>query len=353
MISTFRLPDLVLGVSIRADTTGARQAAQQLKAAVSSQFGAVAGGGTGSGFGTGLGAGIGAGIGTGLSRSIGRGRLAAALNPKPRLLLPEPSLQMKQIAAAAGFSPSRGAAKTVAAELKAATESASKTAKGVAGAGGWWAALGASFARGGIMRGIAMAARRFWPLLIVLVAWEFVKHVMIPAIRSAIGYIRASGAKGAFGEVGRQASYVPVLLRNVAVQFGLMWIEMLNLLPVLEDFNAILIRMASLANFAREQKWLGTAARVSMGLNPYVAWFKGINWLVQKLPLGGGGADLGSAGRSPKLAGAYLEGSVEAYSAIRGSMQRYAADTARNTKETSETLKKILARAPEMGVVAG
>ena len=203
------------------------------------------------------------------------------------------------------------------------------------------------------MSGLKMAAKKFWPLLIVLLAYEFIKHVMVPAIKAATGYIRKSGAGGMFGEYGRRASETPVLLKNVAVQFGLMWIEMLNLLPVLEDFNAILIRMASLANYAREQKWLGTAARTSMSLNPYVMWFKGLNWLIQKLPLGTGGAELGTGGRSPKLAGAMLEGSVEAYSTIRGTMQRYAADTARNTRETSETLKKILARGPEMGVVAG
>jgi hypothetical protein len=56
MISTFRLPDLVLGVRIQADVTGTRQAARDLKNAVGRELGTGGGttGGGGGGFGGGL-----------------------------------------------------------------------------------------------------------------------------------------------------------------------------------------------------------------------------------------------------------------------------------------------------------
>jgi hypothetical protein len=57
MISSFRLPDLVLGVSIRADVTGAKQAARDLKNAVGRELGTT-GGTTGGRGGGGLGAGL-------------------------------------------------------------------------------------------------------------------------------------------------------------------------------------------------------------------------------------------------------------------------------------------------------
>ena len=403
MIPSFRLPDLVLGVALKADVSGSRQAAQDLKRSIQKEMGVVSGGG-GGGRGGGVGGSLLAGAAAVSAVSAAANKVAKTAklrddiwkkiidDAKPAFRGPlrggqafnnvfardwkgpagtrfgdwrnsfgaiqwrakqaqvaaelntlgrKPATDISRMVATSKAASSATAATAAAAGIKAATRS-----------GNWWATLGASFAQGNITRGIAMAAKRFWPLLIVLLAWEFIKHVMIPAIKAAVGYIKRSGAGGTLGEFGKRAGETPVLLKNVAVQFGLMWIELLNLLPVLEDFNAILIRVASLVNYVREQKWLSAASRMSMSLNPYVMWFKGLNWLIQKIPLGSGGADLG-AGRSPKLAGAYLEGSVEAYSNIRGTMQRYAADTARNTKETSDTLKKILARAPEMGVVAG
>lgn len=74
MISSFRLPDLVLGVRIRADVTGARQAARDLKNAVGRELGTgggTTGGGTGGGFGGGL---LGGLLGAGM---MGGGKLSS------------------------------------------------------------------------------------------------------------------------------------------------------------------------------------------------------------------------------------------------------------------------------------
>ena len=384
MISSFRLPDLVLGVSIRADTTGARQAAQQLKAAIGSQFGSAGGvgGGTAGGrfLGNLLGSGAGGLLGAAATRALlpapkmkqlvatmtktmtfevedGLKKSARQLKTKSSGLLPYP--------APLGFRKKMGTPPTynisnLAAGVgagKAASAAAGAGAKAAAGSSGWWTNLGATFAGGHMMRGIKMAAKKFWPLLIVLLAYEFIKHVMVPAIKAATGYIRRSGATGYYGEYGRRISETPVLLKNVQVQFGLMAITLLDLLPIMESLNAGLMRLGTVFGWMAKHPAMIKSQLAGMGAIgaylvalPYVMKF--VAWATKWLP-DTGGQDLGTGGRSPKLAGAMLEGSVEAYSTIRGTMQRYAADTARNTRETSETLKKILARGPEMGVVAG
>jgi len=76
-------------------------------------------------------------------------------------------------------------------------------------------------------------------------------------------------------------------------------------------------------------------------------------WVLGKMGIKpSAGVDLGG-GMSTRLPGAALEGSVEAYRIIQGTLMRYAAETARNTKETAGALKEIINRAPAMGVVPG
>jgi hypothetical protein len=81
---------------------------------------------------------------------------------------------------------------------------------------------------------------------------------------------------------------------------------------------------------------------------------KGIETMASLLPEPKAGVDLGGGGGlSSRMGGAALEGSVEAYRTIQGTLMRYAAETAKNTKEAAGALKQILNRAPAMGVVAG
>ena len=89
MISSFRLPDLVLGVSIRADVRGAKQAARDLKNAVGRELGTTgggSGGGGGGGFGGGLLGGVlGAGmLGGGIKGKVPRANFKGGLGFKKR-----------------------------------------------------------------------------------------------------------------------------------------------------------------------------------------------------------------------------------------------------------------------------
>jgi len=102
-----------------------------------------------------------------------------------------------------------------------------------------------------------------------------------------------------------------------------------------------------------QNEWIGKIVRWSNELNPVMAPTNMFFKLLKLLPTGEGGVDLGSGLPGGRMAGAMLQGSVEAYRTIQQTMMNYAAQTAKNTKDTAEAMKKILERAPQMGVVAG
>jgi hypothetical protein len=199
----------------------------------------------------------------------------------------------------------------------------------------------------GLLKGLRKALR-LWHFLIGGLITGFivggVKRMMSPALQ----YIRNTGTTtGRYGRFSNAMEATPSALRNVNVQFGLMAIQLLNLDDAMQGFNRILVQTGSVMAWLGEQKWL----KAILLSHPNVLGLRALNWALGKLPTGKGGVDLGGGGFSGRMAPAALEGSVETYRTIQGRMMDYAAQTARNTAETSATLQKIVDRAPLMGVV--
>lgn len=393
-MTPFRLPDLVLGVSIVADTSGARQAGRDLKNAVNQGFNGPGGGGGGGGGAGGGGLGtfggslLGSLIGTGGLRDwkTAEGRIAKlkgfmAKPVKSTLLLPSPSALVRR---GRGGHPGEREAQYAtidapnlfykkaipsAASVAGAAKSAAKTMAGQAkamasGLKGVWgrfaktalsSGMFAALSKGNIMGMLLKFGKVFWPLLIVALVAALFAKVVYPAVKAAFGYIRNVGARGKYGEFGQEAASTPTLLKNAQVQFGLMAITLLNLNSVLVNVNLGLMRLGTVFSFIADHPLGFKMAMMASGIGAFIVAVPYIldllEFVTRWIPTTGG-KDLG-AGRSGKLGGAMLEGSVEAYSTIQGTMQRYAAQTAKNTKESSDALKRILARGGDMGVVPG
>jgi len=412
VISSFRLPDLVLGVSLKADTSGSRQAAQELKRSIQKEMGTIGGGkgGVGSGVAAGVAAGVAGNVGSrleglvkqfGLERTVMTAQNLAAVHGRAA-----------DIALAAG-------------DMKAAVEqslmavSMSRLAK----------KAGDDMAEGmsrGMLRRLKMIAAAIAAAISGAVSYALYR-IVVGSIRSALGYIKNVGAGGQYGDFREELYRIRAILTNVRVQFGLMLIDILRLGDVLRSLQPVLLRIVNLFMWFRESPkaqfaallvalaaiavalaaivtaaGLAVAALVALAgvslagaaiaflavlgvilftVEAIVATLLTLGWLKNilsgKMPFAGGpiatmveglklvgkflnwvlpkpkaGVDLGG-GLSSRMGGAALEGSVEAYRTIQGTLMRYAAETARNTKEAAGALKEILNRAPAMGVVPG
>lgn len=379
MISSFRLPDLVLGVSVRADTSGAKQAARDLKRAVQQEFGGAGGGGGGGGGGGFLGATSGAAIGATFGRQI-IGGIGKAFRRSPvtasgqKLLtarriagLLPPATEKQQWAGTLrwpsvpggtllpkGETAVRGGGTLLnllsGAGLGKAFSGLGGTVKKVAGLAGLGriAGLVGSLGKAGIIGAIIAA--------IALAIYISVK-VYVKALKAALTYIRNSGVgtEGKFGNFGRFAETLDefsAAWANVWAQIGLAIIQIFELERILPPLTNMLIMFASALSWLSDQKWFKFMMQRAAGPLADPNLWKAMGWLMDKMPKGEGGKDLGRR-MSANMAPAALEGSVAAYSMIRGTMIRYAAETARNTKVAADALQKIMQRAPELGVVAG
>jgi len=363
VISSFRLPDLVLGVSLKADTSGSRQAAQDLKRSIQREMGVIGGGGRG---------GLTSDVISGAVAGKVAGRMAggvlgnAALTTTTREALAVGAAAGSTLSLSAALAASKLAGASAASVAKAVHDAAkgsiiaaNSIAKGATAAGPALEAATAAAVGGGASKGFLSSLRSFrsiWHLIIgVLIIGTFKEAVkmLIPAFE----YIRRSGAGGKFGEAGQEWSMLSATLENVKVQFGLMAISALNIGSCLENLNRGLARLGTILGFLAEHPLLTRMQIGGMGGLGALAsiasvYLKIVDWLAQKIPTKGG-IDLGGGGLSSRMGGAALEGSVEAYRIIQGTLMRYAAETAKNTKASAEALKQILNRAPAMGVVAG
>jgi hypothetical protein len=265
MLTSFKLTPLVLGVTIRADTTGARLAAQQLRQAVAREFARVGGlgllpggGGTAGLLGAGGGGSNALAIaaGSALGGLLGRGRGVMPRLQLPNLTgkagLPDSSpIDVKntygesrfgryfrvlgeQYTASSMWEKRLGA--SMISGIYAGTTYAKRALSGVADAFGL--GLGNAWEKGAI-RGIR-ATRRLWTFLIGALVIGTIQKV-IQAFQPALRYIRATGAGGRYGEFSGQAFQTSAALKNVAVQFGLMEINVLKLNEALSGFNRVLI----------------------------------------------------------------------------------------------------------------
>jgi hypothetical protein len=129
------------------------------------------------------------------------------------------------------------------------------------------------------------------------------------------------------------------LVTGLAIFVGIIAI----LVTLLGAVYVALVAIGAYMNILRGQKWNAGGNKQVLG--------NAMEWIMSLIPEGKGGIS-GRSGMSSKMSGAMLEGSVEAYRTIQGTMMRYAAETAKNTRETTGVLRRILERAPEMGVVA-
>lgn len=396
MITSFKLPDLVLGVNIRADVRGAKAAARQLRNAVASEF-ARAGGmgmGGGGGGGNGLQSGAVAGLLAGsLAGNIAGNALASveALRQKARKMRLSTTewargKTAKEVFGSARWAKTKAASDAAweaAVNLRSSWDAAGITGGGASGGmragtgrGRWkntyeqatsmgmvynrsikvWVpetekALKKATAKAtqvGLLQGLKKALRLWHFLIGGLIIGTVVggaKRMMGPALQ----YIRATGTTtGRYGRFSNAMEATPAALRNVSVQFGLMAIQLLNLGEALQDFNRILVQLGSVLGWLGEQKWLMWFIKG----NPNLVLTRLANWALGKLPTGAGGVNLGAGGGlTGQMAPAALQGSVQAYSILQGNLMNYALQTARNTKQTVDALNKIIERAPAMGVV--
>lgn len=376
MITSFKLPDLVLGVNIRADVTGARAAARQLRNAVASEF-ARAGGlglpGMGGGAGAAAGASTAAVLGGSAAIASTIHELRAQLNTQLDSAIASLNEWKKKFPGA--FKEPTGEAFDAASFINPDFKKRSGGMRAGQGKGSWQnsyervASMGLVYNRSlkvwvpatkkaaakavgegtqlGLLQGLKKALCLWHFLiggLIVGLVVGGAKRMMGPALQ----YIRNTGTTtGRYGAFSNAMEATPSALRNVSVQFGLMAIELFNLDEALQDFNRILVQMGSVLGWLGEQKWLMWFIKG----NPNLVLSRLVNFALGKLPTGAGGVDLGAGGLSNRLSPAALQGSVQAYSILQGNLMNYALQTARNTKQTVDALNKIIERAPAMGVV--
>lgn len=375
MITSFKLPDLVLGVNIRADVRGAKAAARQLRNAVASEF-ARAGGAGLAGLGGGAAAAAAAGggmlapfLGSALGSMIGtqagggRGmmpflpQLTGKAGPPLLGLGGKPIIDVRN---RTGMLSWPNQFRKYLRDKDLVDEMVGKLVDfaGFIGQGArglftrMFTGTSAAVGKGtqvGLLSGLRKSLRLWHFLIGGLIIGTVVggaKRMMGPALQ----YIRNTGTTtGRYGAFSNAAEATPSALRNVSVQFGLMAIELLDLDKALQGFNRVLVQTGSVMAWLGQQKWL----KLLLQSSGNVAWLKLINQVLNKLPTGKGGVDLGKGGFSSRMAPAALQGSVQAYSILQGNLMNYAAATARNTKQTVDALNKIIERAPQMGVVAG
>jgi hypothetical protein len=368
VISSFRLPDLVLGDAIKADTSGSRQAAQELKKSIQREMGVI-GGGRGGGMGGALLAGaVAGGVGgqaatAGVVPAINRvannwRTVALAIHQANRKIFAaaQAAASVGNIAEVTRLSDimaggHAGGLRAAQARYAASKAAGGATATAAAAAGGAAATAAAATSSRGILASLR-SFRSIWHLIIgVLIVGTIMEAVK--SLLPALDYIRKVRPQGRYGVFGEQADIMQATLRNVGVQWGLMIIQLLELDKVLAAFNDRLVQLGSLFGWIGENKGIAWLIKTLISANPNMQMLKFLNWIASQLPQGNGGIDLGAGGPGARLGGAALEGSVEAYRTIQGTLMRYAAETAKNTKEAAGALKQILNRAPAMGVVAG
>lgn len=375
MLTSFKLTPLVLGVTIRADTTGARQAAQELRRAVAREFaragglgisgvpGAAAIGGGGGGAVAGL-------LGGAAAASLLGGRGAPKLLPEATALQTDYRRSLNQLTILRGLA---GASRKIAMAAFDAKklnwqdrwtemmgfQAAAQAAAGVAHE--YRRKLGGAVNAGveqGTTKGFLASLKsnfrlfkNFWTLIIgTLILGTIQKSIQ--AMQPALRYIRATGTTtGRYGAFSQEARESASAVANVKVQFGLMTIQLLKLDEQLRGFNRLMVQLGSVMAWLGESEWMSRLVRLAQIIPLAPTYLAG--QLMQLLPTGSGGVDLGNGLPGSRMAGAMLQGSVEAYRTIQQTMMNYAAQTARNTKDTADAVKKILERAPQMGVVAG
>jgi hypothetical protein len=372
MITSFKLPDLVLGVNIRADVTGARAAARQLRNAVASEF-ARAGGMGAAGIGAAGGAGgVGGAV---LAGSAVIAQSVSGLNTQLDAAIASLNA-WKQKVPGAPKEPT-GEPFDAASFINPNFGKRGGGMRAGQGKGSWqnqyervasmglvynrairvWVpavekATNTATAKGtqtGLLKGLRKALRLWHFLIGGLIVGAVVGGVK-GALSPALQYIRNTGTTGGrYGAFAEHAGNTPSALRNVRVQFGLMAIQLLELDQVCREFNHILVQLGSAFEWLGKQSWLKRgieAQKYSLWNLPWTVLWRAL----QYVPGGTGGTDLGSGNRMG-FGGGALEGSVEAYRTIQGRMMDYAAQTARNTAEMSAAMQKILDRGPAMGVV--
>jgi len=215
----------------------------------------------------------------------------------------------------------------------------------------------AAAVKNGSIKGFVSSAsymRGVWGLVITgIIVGAF--RTAIAAMAPSLSYIRTTGTQeGRYGDFSTNLSQIEVLLKNVGIQFGLMVIDLYELDKAMSDIIPVLVQIANLFEWMGKQEWIKTIIKLNelSQVNFQIAKW-GLGFFAKGANEGTGGVDLGQGMAMSKLAGAAMEGSVAAYRTIQGTMMKYASETAKNTKEAAGALKKILDRAPEMGVVMG
>jgi len=163
-----------------------------------------------------------------------------------------------------------------------------------------------------------------------------------------IGAIFAlSAAMALFAVVAALAFFALLAMAGVSLVAGLTAFVyvLLAIVVTLALLYAGLVAIGSIINKIRGQAFFAGGNKQVLG--------NALEWIMSFIPEGAGGIAGAGAGMSTKMGGAMLEGSVEAYRTIQGTMMRYAAETAKNTRETTGVLREILNRGADMGVVAG
>jgi len=401
MLSSFKLPDLVLGVSIKADTAGAREAARQLRTAVQSEMnkltpvGGGGGGGTGGGGGgrgggsaTALAAmGIGSQVGSQISQitsqagvnyhqileNINRNfpynpverqreqalldQFAAGLNQAERQREKQKVGRAQRASLTPTYNPRSGLQGYGGVPMPAPIDVAKSIKAGARAAAPAVTKATAAAVKNGSIKGFVSSAsymRGVWGLVITgIIVGAF--RTAIAAMAPSLSYIRTTGTQeGRYGDFSTNLSQIEVLLKNVGIQFGLMVIDLYELDKAMSDIIPVLVQIANLFEWMGKQEWIKTIIKLNelSQVNFQIAKW-GLGFFAKGANEGTGGVDLGQGMAMSKLAGAAMEGSVAAYRTIQGTMMKYASETAKNTKEAAGALKKILDRAPEMGVVMG
>ena len=202
--------------------------------------------------------------------------------------------------------------------------------------------------------------RSLWGLVITAMIVSTVK-TMIAAMMPAIKYIRATGTTtGEYGQFSKQMTEFGAVWENLKVQFGLMVISVGDLVSTVGEIIPLMIKLSELFSYIADNEIFKMVAKTMLTPVMFNPWLlKAWNWATDKMGVGNGWGGkelpkkLDDNLPGAKVAGAAMEGSVEAYRTIQGTMMRYAAETAKNTKVAADALQKIMQRAPEMGVVAG
>jgi hypothetical protein len=364
MIESFKLPDLVLGVRIRADTTGARRAAQDLSRSVSREINRPISGTPYSGAGRASGGGLGSAmLGSGLGAMLGiRGlpamkkvsafnAMSASAGTRGLDVLATINELFGQ-KATQGYLKFMGGDKGLLSLVRQFKPAQAQAAVGIMGkiallfgtVGSSRGILGlvsklaraTGFSKLGTISRLFPLLAKFGPIGLVLAAIAGAFMSFVKSLRAASEYIRKSALpkSSIYRRFTDQSDKVSASLTNIWRQLGLMFINVYPLVQLLESLNVTLRGLGSLTAF------LTPIFKLNALINPFVWQIRLLNMALSLLPKFAGGVSLPQA--SPgRFAPAATEGSVEAYRIVNQSMSDYAARTATATEQSAGWLRRL------------